>query len=521
MPQKPPSPPALPSRPQAPHVQAAVARAVQSKLPERSPAPRQTLSASPTAQPPARLPAEHVHRALAPAQAKLPQVSQQGRPQAPHVVNAVRSAQMKMAAPVQNSRPPASHVAATSKAAGPPPVRHRASAKSVQTRPSPVVQRRKVRVPPLGEIDTEDYTERQLDGFITRYLMAPGTSESLDAVVAAIEAKEFKREEAPPRARRRRRVEDRRREPVPERLESLRRRESRPEPEVRERKESGFRVGSNPEWSYPAQPPTRLKARRSGFSQSETDGLLDPSQLEEASSYADVTRFSLHENKGSGIGTLRLGISYNHILADSRIRYLYSTALKRVRHEGTSAHTRARISAAMTKLFVALTGGDGSLLAEAVSDWERLSKARRVDDMSIAAASRVISNAAGNVRPGHARLNTDIGNAFDPELDHAGRYTARTWKIIDAVQGLALAEGISHTDSMDALSPPTPRSCAMSGYSSTGSGSSHLFARPESRESAARHRPERRASRSQPREFPPSEATLLPPRGGKKRKRKD
>jgi hypothetical protein len=73
MPSKPPPPPPQPPRTPAPHVQAAVARAAQAKLPER-PAPpvRPPHPAVPSSARSGPQPAEHVRRALAPVQAKLP-----------------------------------------------------------------------------------------------------------------------------------------------------------------------------------------------------------------------------------------------------------------------------------------------------------------------------------------------------------------------------------------------------------------------------------------------------------------
>jgi hypothetical protein len=482
----------LKPRPPAPHVQAAL-RAAQAKLPDRRPA----------------APALHVRNALAAAQAKQPPAPP-GRHQAPHVRQALHAAQAKLPPPPGSTRQPAPHVAAMSRAGAPP-------AAGVQARPGPVLQRRKVQVPTLGEIDTEDYTEDELYALIPRHLMADGTSGALAALIAALDANDFRREA------------ERKVEAPPDRRASLRPRARREETAAAagdDAKEGArFRAGSNPLWAYPEQPQERLRANRSGFSRSETDELLDPSRFEEASPDAEVARFSLYENKSSGIGMLRLGISSNHILADSRIRSFYKTALRKVQTLGPSTQAGAAISAAMTNLFAALTGGDRDLLATAIRDWERLSASGRAHDMSIAEASRIVSNAAGNVRPNHARTNTDIGNAFDPELDRRGRFTARTIRIYDAVLGLAYAGGIPLEAAMDALQPPTPRSDAMSGFSSTGSGSSHSFQRPESREEMEGPRRDRRRDdrgRSAPRSFPPGESALLPPRrrgGGRKRKR--
>jgi len=501
----PPQPPIPPPRTPALHVRAATARAAQAKLPDRVPAP-------PPAPLPARAPAEHVRRALAPVQAKLPQAATPGsRLPAPHVRDAVRAVQAMPAPPPRIASPPAPPV---------PPPQSR-----IQPRPPGLtVQRRKVLVPPLGEIETRDYTERELTAFIGRYLGAPGTYDSLEAMLDAIEAKEFKKEDVARPTARHRGQERRRRQPAPPPPPSSRVLRARPEAKEREVKEEAprFRAGSNPDWSYPAQPPRRLRARRSGFSDAEGEALLDPAQYAEASVYADITRFSLHENAGSGIGTLRLGISYNHILADSRIRYFYWRALQRVRDETAGPAARGRISAAMWQLFRALTADDPDLLEQADNDWDRLSGAKRVDDMAVASASRIISNAPGNVRPGHARINTDIGNAFDPELDSTGQYTARTWRIHNAVLTLAYAGGITIMDAMDALRPATPRGSALTGFSSTGGASGHVFARPESAEEERRQvRRQEVRSRSAPRDLPREEAGLLPARkGGRGRKRK-
>src|SRR4051794_33906457 len=66
-------------KPPAPHLQAALARTVQAKLPGRPPQ------------------AEHVRRALAPAQAKLPEPPSPARPPAPHVRSATAVVQRQVA----------------------------------------------------------------------------------------------------------------------------------------------------------------------------------------------------------------------------------------------------------------------------------------------------------------------------------------------------------------------------------------------------------------------------------------
>ena len=106
MAQKLPAPPLVqPLRTPAPHVQAALARAAQAKLPERSPLPLQPSQQS------CRPQAEHVRRALAPAQAKLPDPPSPGRPQiqqAKHMQAAVASLQKKVPiAPPFCAAPPA------------------------------------------------------------------------------------------------------------------------------------------------------------------------------------------------------------------------------------------------------------------------------------------------------------------------------------------------------------------------------------------------------------------------------
>jgi len=105
MAQKSPALPNPPSRAAAPHVQAAVARAAQAKLPERP--------ASPVHPHPSRVPsaprnpspqAAHVRNTLAPVQAKLQESPLQGRPPAAHVQNAVGSVQRKGSMPVVRPR---------------------------------------------------------------------------------------------------------------------------------------------------------------------------------------------------------------------------------------------------------------------------------------------------------------------------------------------------------------------------------------------------------------------------------
>lgn len=109
MARKPPTPPGAKPWAPAPHVQAAVARAAQAKLPVRP------AAAAPDPTPPAAMPgaqakpvpsrppqADHVRRALAPAQAKLPTAAGPGRAPAPHVTAATAAVQ-RLAAPVPRS----------------------------------------------------------------------------------------------------------------------------------------------------------------------------------------------------------------------------------------------------------------------------------------------------------------------------------------------------------------------------------------------------------------------------------
>jgi hypothetical protein len=114
MPQKPPFPPAQPSRTSAPHVQAAVARAAQAKLPDRP--------ASQAHPQPDRVPnvmhrsspqAAHVQKALAAVQAKRPEFPPAGRLPAVHVQNAVASVQRKVSMPAPKPRQAASYVSVT------------------------------------------------------------------------------------------------------------------------------------------------------------------------------------------------------------------------------------------------------------------------------------------------------------------------------------------------------------------------------------------------------------------------
>jgi len=71
MPQKPPAPPSQPPRAAAPHVQAAVARAAQAKLPERPPLPARPLQPAASLPTQSRLPAHHVREAMSAVQTKL------------------------------------------------------------------------------------------------------------------------------------------------------------------------------------------------------------------------------------------------------------------------------------------------------------------------------------------------------------------------------------------------------------------------------------------------------------------
>jgi hypothetical protein len=112
MPQKPPASPISTSvRIPAPHIQSALVRAAQAKLPDRPPQHGQPQQRSLPSAPPARPPQpEHVRRALSPAQAKLPDPPPQARSTAPHVRDAVASVQRKVPLQTAGRRPLASHI---------------------------------------------------------------------------------------------------------------------------------------------------------------------------------------------------------------------------------------------------------------------------------------------------------------------------------------------------------------------------------------------------------------------------
>jgi hypothetical protein len=174
MPQKPPFPPVRPPRAPAPHIQVAL-RAAQAKLPPAAhPGPPGHQPAPPHQ---VRPPAEHVRRALAPAQAKLPAPPAQGARIAPHVRNAIALVQAKPAQTMTRAIP---------SAPGKLTVRHS---------PSAVLQPREIAIPRLGSIRTEDYTEQELYRLIPTHLMAPGTYGALESLDAALENNEFKKEE--------------------------------------------------------------------------------------------------------------------------------------------------------------------------------------------------------------------------------------------------------------------------------------------------------------------------------------
>lgn len=103
---KPPASPAFPARAVAPHVQAAVARAAQAKLlPQGSAAHPSRPSVQPSS-PPKPPQADHVRRALGPAQAKLPtppRLPQAGLPQAKHVRQALAQVQAKPRPPARTT----------------------------------------------------------------------------------------------------------------------------------------------------------------------------------------------------------------------------------------------------------------------------------------------------------------------------------------------------------------------------------------------------------------------------------
>ncbi|HEX6904101.1 MAG TPA: hypothetical protein VF789_30605 [Thermoanaerobaculia bacterium] len=163
MPPKPPLPSVL-TRAPAKHVQDALARAAQAKLPERRPPL-----------------ADHVRKALQPAQAKIPERLPVSRPQAPHVQAAVAVVQ-KATAPSASPGRPAPHV---QKAL-------REHANTARPATGAVLQQRKIQIPGFGEIETSDYTESQLNAFVSSHLTAPGTLGALIELDAAIEAREFK-----------------------------------------------------------------------------------------------------------------------------------------------------------------------------------------------------------------------------------------------------------------------------------------------------------------------------------------
>jgi hypothetical protein len=184
MPQKPSlSQTSTPARVSAPHVQAALARAAQAKLPDRplphGPSQQRSLPTPLPARPPQP---EHFRRALAPAQAKLPEPPSQMRQPAPHVRDAVASVQRKVPNLPAGLRQPAPHVQAAlggrvqakpEQRTVPLPATHRHGSPAPYIRPLGVVQRTKIKdLPGFKTLDLcQSYTAKQYKKGTSRYVM--------------------------------------------------------------------------------------------------------------------------------------------------------------------------------------------------------------------------------------------------------------------------------------------------------------------------------------------------------------
>lgn len=234
----------------------------------------------------------------------------------------------------------------------------------------------------------------------------------------------------------------------------------------------------------------------------------------------------------SGVKMSEVGLSQNHIIADSNIARTLGTAV-------TSADTDER-KQSVHRFLSTLAGSDAERAASTAADFDeaqaylndgrsthaRASITRTIDDASVG---------GGNLRPDDAPLNTAILHGADYPLS-GGRQTEMGENVFHGVHDLSRHGVIPHERAFEMTAPSVHATRDSSGVlhgrylssSSTGNGRWGDMHDPDTFRARRTSAPDQRRARSEPREMPSDleRKTVLPETpvpfkpGGKKRKRK-
>jgi hypothetical protein len=151
-------------------------------------------------------------------------------------------------------------------------------------------------------------------------------------------------------------------------------------------------------------------------------------------------KFKGKSSKGPARGLKSLGLSRNHIVADSQV----AAILRKGLDNGSGVLEKVRREPAHFLNFVRTLAGSNADAAEVlfVRDLQRTSGAS-------SELVNMVSNGDGNVRIGDATRNEGILSGFDEETDWAGRPTQRSANARSALQGLW-----RYTSALDVMDQP-------------------------------------------------------------------
>lgn len=165
-------------------------------------------------------------------------------------------------------------------------------------------------------------------------------------------------------------------------------------------------------------------------------------------------------------GLRELGVSRNHILADSSIAAILHESAYQAFAGGFDEHQQA----AMQGFFGALAGDDHEAAHHAFEAFSGSATAATEHEKAalLHRSIHTISLSMGNLRFGQDKMNTDIGGFFDPNVDKNGEFTHRTQAIREATAALAHNKIVnSETVYMSISAPMDKRTGTLVNSSST------------------------------------------------------
>ena len=171
-------------------------------------------------------------------------------------------------------------------------------------------------------------------------------------------------------------------------------------------------------------------------------------------------------------GLKALGISRNHIIADSQHSIIMNEAGKKIREEKVRKMKSSQARQSVENYLSVLHGGREDEVKESMESWNSFLGGGKRGFLNKAIHSS--STGRGNIRYDDARLNTNISFGFDPEF-REGKMTSKTIKIRDAIFNMAKNGAIDWETAFNVTSPTIRKEKMSDGTLRGGYLSSSLY----------------------------------------------